>query len=377
MLKIRKKLAEYSEVWFLIYILITGGMRAIGRGTFDIIWLAGIAFLCLGIKLIVTDYTKKEILWMIAFALLVLLNFGINHEKTLFLTMISIYGAKNINLSKVFFYSLWSKVLLFGGLVVLVWLGMIEGGYNERMPKYSILKGETAFYYVPHLGFPHPNYAYLSIVMIALLILLVYKERLKCIHLGMISVILFLFYRILFCRTGWYIWLIALVMIGAYKLAEKLEVKKIYIRLLCIMPAMLAIFSVIMVILMAHGSAFAGWGDKCLTGRIAIATYSCLSGLFTLLANPVRTTNEIAYIQLPYNYGWILYLISLILYIKTMWMMAKQNEDYYVIVFAVISIYFLGETVPVSVGWNISLLLVSGLLFQKTGENNVSTGIID
>ena len=56
MLKIRKKLAEYSEIWFLIYILITGGMRAIGRGTFDIIWLAGIAFLCLGIKLIVTDY---------------------------------------------------------------------------------------------------------------------------------------------------------------------------------------------------------------------------------------------------------------------------------------------------------------------------------
>lgn len=377
MLKVRKKLAEYSEVWFSIYILITGGMRAIGRGVSDMLWLSGIAFLFLGIKLIVTDYSKKELFWMAAFGGLVILNFLINHERTLFLTMISIYGAKNVNLNKVFFYSLWGKLLLFSGQVVLVCLGIIEGGYMEEMPKYSVLRGEWENYQIPCLGFTHPNYTYLSIIMMAFLVLLVYKERLKWIHLGIISVILFLFYKVLLCRTGWYIWLITLMIIAAYKLAVKLELKEIYVRLLCIMPVLLAVFSVVMVILMAQGNAFAGWVDKCLTGRIAIAASSCLSGLFTLLANPVRTANEIAYIQLPYNYGWVLYLFLIILYTKTMWIMAKQNGDYYVIVFAVISIYFIGEAVPVSVGWNTSLLLVSGLLFQKMGENNVSTGVID
>lgn len=377
MLKIRRKLAEYSEIWFLIYILITGGMRAIGRGVSDMLWLTGIAFLFLGIKLIVTDYSKKELFWMAAFGGLVILNFLINHERTLFLTMISIYGAKNVNLNKVFFYSLWSKLLLFGGQVVLVCLGVLEGGYSDGMPKYSILKGETAYYRVPCLGFTHPNYTYLSIIMIALLALMVYKERLKWIHLGIISAILLLFYKVLLCRAGWYIWIITLMIIAVYKLAEKLELKEIYVKLLCIIPALLAVFSVVIVILMAQGNMFAEWVNKCLTGRIAIAASWCLPDLFTLLANPVRTANEIAYIQLPYNYGWVLYLFLLILYTKTMWIMAKQNEDYYVIVFAVISIYFIGEAVPVSVGWNTSLLLVSGLLFRKMGENNVSTGVFD
>lgn len=377
MLKIRKKLAEYGEIWFLIYILITGGMRAIGRGVSDMLWLTGIAFLFLGIKLIVTDYSKKELFWMVTFGGLVILNFLINHERTLFLTMISIYGAKNVNLNKVFFYSLWSKLLLFSGQVALVCLGVIEGGYTEEMPKYSVLQGEWEKYRIPCLGFTHPNYAYLSIVMIAFLALLVYKERLKWLHLGMMTIILFIFYKVLFCRSGWYMWLLTLVIIAAYKIAERLNLKEIYIKLLCTVPAIMMIFSYLVVILMARGNAFAIWVDSCLTGRVKAVVQGCLPGLFKLFANPVRTANEIAYIQLPYNYGWLLFAILLVLYMKTMWLMAKQKEDYYVIVFAVISIYFLGEAVPVSVGWNISLLLVSIVLFQKMGENNVSTGVLD
>lgn len=377
MLKIRKKLAEYGEIWFLIYILITGGMRAIGRGVSDMLWLTGIAFLFLGIKLIVTDYSKKELFWMATFGGLVILNFLINHERTLFLTMISIYGAKNVNLNKVFFYSLWSKLLLFSGQVALVCLGVIEGGYTEGMPKYSVLQGEWEKYRIPCLGFTHPNYAYLSIVMIAFLALLVYKERLKWLHLGMITIILFIFYKVLFCRSGWYMWVLTLVIIGGYKLMDKIGLTNFYVKFLCIIPALLAIFSIVIVFMLLKGNALAIWVNKCLTGRIEMVATACLPTLFRLLGNPGRTANEIAYIQLPYNYGWLLYLFSLILYIKAMYMLFKQKEDYYVIVFAVISIYFLGEAVPVSVGWNTSLLLMSELLFKGAEEKNVSKGIID
>lgn len=376
MLKMRKKLAEYSEIYFLIYIMIVGGMRATGRGTFDIVWLSGIAFLCLGIKLAVTDYSKKEIFWMLAFGCLVVFNFLINHEKTLFLTMISIYGAKNVNLNRVFFYSLWSKVILFAGQVLLAFTGLIDGGYGESMPKYFILQRRWGIYNIPKLGFTHPNYTYLSVIMIALLLVLVYRERLKWYMWIGLSAVLFLFYRILLCRTGWYIWLFTLAVVGCYKLSVKLKIKEVYIKLLCIIPPFLAIFGIIIVIMMSKGNAFAAWLNVCFTGRISMAV-ECLPSLFRLFANPVRTANEIAYIQLPYNYGWILYLFSLIVYIKTMWMMAKRKEDYYVIIFAVISVYFLGEAVPVSSGWNTSLLLVSGLIFERAEENNVSTGIIN
>lgn len=377
MLKIRKKLAGHGEIFFLIYILIIGGMRAIGRGTFDIIWLSGMAFLCLGIKIAVTDYSKKELIWMAAFAGLVMLNFLINREKTLLLTMISVYGAKNVNLHKVFFYSLWCKVLMFSTQIILVALGVIESSYVQDMPKYFALQGEWKYYDVPCLGFTHPNYTYLSIIMSALLVILVYKERMKWYVWGGMSVVLFLFYQILFCRTGWYIWIITLVMVAFYKVAEKLKLNDIYVRLLCAMPMMLAVFSLIIVILQVKGNSFAYWVNECLTGRIQMAATEVLPNLFTFLGNPERTANEIAYVQLPYNYGWILYILLILIYTKTMMLLAKRKEDYYVIVFAMISIYFLGEAVPLSVGWNTSLLLVVELLFQGSGRNYVSERIVD
>jgi len=377
MLKIRKKLAEYNEVFFLIYILIIGGMRALGKGTFDIFWLSGIAFLCLGIKLAVTDYTKKELLWMSVFAGLVILNFLINHEKTLFLTMISVYGAKNINLNKVFLYSLWSKVILFILQAALAVLGVIENGYIKGMPKYFMLRGEWIYYDIPCLGFSHPNYTYLSIIMSAILFVLVYKEKLKWYAWVGVSAILFLFYQILLCRTGWYIWLITLVLVVFYKASEQCNLRNIYIKLLCVAPAVLAVFSLVIVFLQARGNAFASWINECLTGRIQLAAAEALPRLFTLLGNVERTANEIAYIQVPYNYGWILYVFLIIIYIKTMLLLAKKKEDYYVIIYTVISVYFLAEAVPLSVGWNTSLLLVAGVLFRDTGGNHVSERIIN
>lgn len=377
MLRIRKKLAEYGEIFFLIYILIIGGMRAIGRGTFDIIWLSGIAFLCLGIKIAVTDYSKRELIWMVAFAGVVIFNFLINHERTLLLTMISVYGAKSVNLHKVFFYSLWCKVLAFSTQIILVGLGVINSSYVRDMPKYFALQSEWKYYDVPCLGFTHPNYAYLSIIMSALLIILVYKEKMKWYIWGGMSIVLFLFYQVLLCRTGWYIWIIALMMVVFYKATEKLKLKDIYIKLLCIMPTMLAVFSLAMVILRAKGNEFTAWVNVCLTGRIQLAVVNALPDLFTLLGNPVRTANEIAYIQLPYNYGWILYIFLLVIYTRTMLLMSEKKEDYYVMVFAIISVYFLAEAVPLSVGWNVSMLLVAELLFQDGGKNYVSERVVD
>lgn len=371
MLQIRRKLVEYQELFFLIYILTIGGMRAVGKGTFDIVWLSGIAFLCLGMKLVITDYTKKEMFWMVIFAGLVLLNFFISREKTLFLTMISVYGAKNINIKKVFLYSLWSKLLLFGGQVLLVCFGIIDGKYNEGMPKYFVLQREWGYYRIPCLGFTHPNYTYLSIIMIALLAVAVYGEKLKWYMWGVISVILFLFYKVLLCRMGWYVWLIAMIMVIFYKTAEKIKLKEIYIKLICMVPVALAIFSLAIVILQSKGNVFASWVNQCLTGRIGMAAADALPKLFTLLGNTARTANEIAYIQWPYNYGWILYIAIMIIYTKTMMLCAERKENYYVIVFAVVSFYFWGEAVPLSVGWNTSLLLAAGLLFGEDGENYV------
>lgn len=377
MLKCRKKLAEYDENFFLTYILITGGMRAIGMGGFDLVLPSAIAFFCLGLKLFVTDYSKKELFWMVLFGGLVLLNFCISREKTLLLTMISVYGTKNVDINKVFAWSLWSRIVLFGSKILLVFLGIVEGGYAEGLTKYSVFKGKFESYRIPCLGFSHPNYAYLSIVMIAFLVILVYQERIKWYAYLGVSAILLFFYKILLCRTGWYVWVITLALITFYFVADKLNLKELYMRLLCLVPIIAAVFSLWMVLWASRENELINQINGWFSGRFHWASVQAFPALFTLFGHEVRSANEILYIQFPYNYGWVLYIFFIILYVKTMMMLANNKKDYYVIVFAAVSIYFLGEAVPLSAGWNESLLLISGLLFKNSGKSYVSERITD
>ncbi len=382
MIQARKRLQTYQETFYLVYILIIHGMRSLGKGTFDIFWLSAIAFTCLGIKLVLTDYTKKELLWMILFGSLIMVSFFFNHEKTLLLTVFAIYGAKNVDLDKVFLYGLWSRVILIGGQITLVFLGVIEGGYSEEMPKYFALTGEKITYAIPKLGFTHPNYAYLSIVMTALLAVLVYRERLKWYGYAVITLILYGFYRILLCRTGWYMWLLTICLILCYRLALKIKWQELYLKCVCMLPVFLSVFCLAVLILLSRGNSFAVWIDRCMTGRFGrfgIAGRESLPELFgSLWGHRDRTANEIAYIQLPYNYGWPVYLSCLAVYVKVMWSYVKEKKDYFVLILGAISICFIGEAVPLSAGWNLSMLLVSCALFQTGKEKmDVSEGSAD
>lgn len=365
-----KELQKYQELLFLIYIVILHGMRTLCIGFFDILWLSGLSLICLMLKFLITHYTKKELLWMVFFTLFAGLSFWANRDWTLLLTVFSIWGAKNVNLHRVFKWCLWSGVGILILRFSLVAVGIVDCGYSEGMPKYSAITGLWEKVNIPQLGFPHPNYAYMSVFMTVLLAVLCYGEKMRWWGYGGLTAVMYVMYKILYCRTGWYMWIITLVMIAFYEVIKRTKVKEWYLSLLCFLPLLFGIMSIVILYMLEAGNQFAVWINNCFTGRFAIALNTCLPNLYGIIGNVPRTSNEIGYVFFPYNYGWVVYIISIVVYMRSMWYMKRTGKDYACLVLAIVAGYFMGEAVPLSVGWNVALLLISTLLYRKTVVKN-------
>ena len=360
-----KELQKHQELFFLVYIVILHGMRTLCIGFFGILWLSGLSFICLVLKFLVTHYEKKELLWMVVFALFAGLSFLANRDWTLLFTVFSIWGAKNVNLDRVFKWCLWTGIGILVVHFTLVALGVVECGYSAGMPKYSAITGLWERVDIPQLGFPHPNYAYMSIFLTALLAVLCYGERIKWWGYCGITVVMYAMYKVLYCRTGWYMWIITIVMITAYEMIKRTKLKEWYLSLLCFLPLFFGIMSIAILYMLAKENQLAMWINDCFTGRFAIALNTCLPNLYGLIGNAPRTSNEIGYVFFPYNYGWVVYIISIVVYMRSMWYMKRTGKDYPCLVLAIGAGYFMGEAVPLSVGWNVSLLLLSAFLYGK------------
>ena len=167
MLELRKKLANYQEIFYMLFLLPMTGMTSMGLNSEDRIYLYVfvVATLFLLLKMAVTDFTWREIVIMGIFTLLLGANFLRNGEKTLILTAMGIFGAKNVNLDKVMNYALWEKAVLTVGTLTLAATGVIENGafdLPKNWEKYTIY---SYGYETPNMGFA--NIAMLNPVIVS------------------------------------------------------------------------------------------------------------------------------------------------------------------------------------------------------------------
>ena len=191
LLEFRRKISQYQETMYMVFILLMVALTSAGFNSEDKLYKIVFIFaaLFLFLKLIVTDYSIKEIMWMAAIVLLLGINFLRNGERTLLLTVLGILGAKNVNTNKVFLYALWIKVVLTIGTISLAAAGIIE---NEMvtLPKGGVYIDLYCY------GYLQPNIAYANLFSIFVLAILAYRDKLK-----------------------WYIYVgFTLLMIGAYKI---------------------------------------------------------------------------------------------------------------------------------------------------------------
>lgn len=363
MLELRKKLSKYQEIFYLLFLLPMTGMHSMGINSDDRIYLYvfAAATLFLLLKMAVTDFTWREILIMGVFTALLGANFLRNGEKTLILTAMGIFGAKNVNLDKVMKYALWEKAVLTVGTLTLAATGVIE---NEMM----LLPKNGEYFEIPCYGYYQPNMAFANIFIVLLLAILVYRDNIKWYGYLIGTGIMFGAYKVFICRTGMLIWLVLCIMILGYAVLRHFHVEKGYCYLFLLIPIGMAVLTLILPRLAKKNVEFSIWINGILNGRINKISDVYGQVWKLLLGQTPQMPFDSMYLTTIYNYGWVLFLMSLVAYIAGMWYGIKKGQYYEVIALGIMAVYGFMELLPMSVVWNLPLLYLSQILFQ--GKNS-------
>lgn len=358
MLKLRKKLAQYQELFYLVFILSVGALFAASFNSTDRVYkiIFGVATLFLLLKIVVTDYTLREFIWMAIVCLLLGIVLLRNGEKTLIITSMGIFGAKNISLEKVFRHSLWLKAALTVGTISLAALGITK---NEAF----IIPKNYKYYTIYCYGYVHPNAAYASVMMLFVVAVLIWQDKLKWYAYVGFTLVLGGAYYLFMCRTGLVVWVVFLIMVLGYMISHKWKMHKIYLWLLLLVPIVLALLTVLLPLIGMNDVALLIKVDYYLTGRINHLIQGIENLGFSLFGSAFREPFDNAYFHLVYNYGWTTAILCFLAYVYTMWDCIKKDRPYEVIVLSIMALYGFMEHWPLSVGWNISILCLSRTLF--------------
>lgn len=360
MLKLRQKLGKYQEIYFMIFMLAMTGMTSAGLNSEDfiykIIFIAATAVLLL--KMAVTDFTWREILVMVLFTALLGIIFLRSREKTLILTAMGIFGAKNVSLDRVFKYALWIKTALTVGTLALAALGVI--------PNEAIYLPKGGEYLELHCyGYYHPNAAFGNILILLMLAILVYGDKLKWYAYVSGTLIILAAYKVFICRTGLVIWGVTCLMVLGYRLTRRLKWEKIYMSLFTAIPVVMAALTLILPVWAKKNGTVDGKLNVFLTGRIQHinAFFDQIGGL--TLGAGTREPFDSMYFHLLYNYGWVVFALCLLAYCAGMWYCNKKGKFYETIGLGAMAVYGFMEYMTLSVLWNLPLLYLAWILFRE------------
>lgn len=360
MLKLRRKIGQYQEVLYLIFILAMTGMTSMGINSEYRIYkyVFAAVTLVLLLKMAVTDFTWREILVMAALAVLLGVNLLRNGEKTLVLTAMGIFGAKNVSLEKVMKYAFWEKAVLTVGTLTLAALGVIENvavnlpKNNERFDIYCY-------------GYYSPNMAFANIFVVLLLAILVYGDRLKWYAYLIGTGIMLAAYQVFMCRTGLLIWGVLCLMVLGYKVTRRFHWEKWYMMLFGAIPAVLAALTFLFSFWAQKSETFNSVINYFLTGRIAHINQFMDQPKGIFLGCAPREPFDSIYFHLLYNYGWILFVLCIIAYCAGIWYCNKKGKCYEAIGLSIMAVYGFMEHLPLSVLWNLPLLYLAWILFKE------------
>ena len=374
LIQLRSKIAEHNETLYLAFLLPMVGLVSIGLGSYDTIYLI-IFFLCcivLGVKLLCTDYDTKEWIVLILIGGLLLVNFFHNRERALFMTFLAVVGAKGIDVDRAVKLGLWERVILTAGKMGLCAVGILPNPVTEPMTKFIF--GQYRAFEIHTFGYTHPNQTFWNIFTIGVLAVVVYRNTIRWWGYVVINLMMFGAYELLHCRTGFYTWILFMGMVLLYRLAVRIKLDKPFIYLLntanILIPAV--IFGLVIRFKMVGKSS---WGfiyqlNQVLTGRLEHSAEAVPALFCQIIGHSPQEGFDIGYAKFLYNYGWILFIALTFVYLVAAYRLAKNNEGMICVAFVAMSLYLVGEMMPLNASWNLTLLYIAPVVLGRREKKN-------
>ncbi|WP_097003397.1 hypothetical protein [Lacrimispora amygdalina] len=369
--KLRSQFKPYKDWFFMAYFLPLAGCVAMGISSDHIIYklcfLLGLVFLA--VKVWLTDYEKYEIIIMMLFIALLGYVFFRTREKSLIITTITIFGCKDVDTRRALKYTLFVYIIGVTVRMGLSWLKILPG-------KYFTASKSGIRQIIYDFGFSNPNSAYNHILMISLMVVAVYKNKIKWYHYILMSFAMVAFYNMFFSRTGILTYIILCVFLLMLFTVNSNKVRKVLGLLYLFIPLCIASLSCVFLLMYRKHFAYLDNLNQYLTRRIELSYNAvCVSGInfFGSIDKSWKQQYYVdnAYINLLINFGVLIFIICILSYLVSAFYYWKNQEYYVLILLATMSIYAFMEYSPVNITWNPILLYIADGIFKTYRTQNV------
>lgn len=362
--KLRNQLKTYKDWFFIAYFLPLAGCVAMGISSAHIVYklcfLLGLV--SLAIKVWVTDYEKYEIIGIILFMALLGYVFYRTKDKSLIITAITIFGCKDVDVGKVLKYTLFVYIIGVSVRMGLSWLKVMPGTYFK-----SSKSGAKKLIY--DYGFSHPNSGYNHILMISLMIIAVWKNRILWYHYAVMTVVMFAFYKLFYSRTGALTYLVLCILMLILFSVRNNQIRRLLGFIYSLLPLGMIMLSYMFLVIYPMHIEYLDRLNKYLSRRIELSYNAAkLSGINWFGSIDKSWIKEYyvdnAYINLLITYGGLIIIICILFYLLGTFYYWKNEEYYILILLATMSVYAFMEYSPVNITWNPILLFISDSIFK-------------
>lgn len=321
-----------------------------------------LAFIMLLIKLLITQYTKREIIIcgiLIAIGLISYLSSG---REGVLLTIITIVGLKNISYRRILYLTLIIRSFIFTSLITLSLTGVIE---NVTLKHWRDGVGMINRY---GLGYDHPNLLHTNLFILVILFIYIFYEKLNitC-YIGILAINL-LIYNFSISRTGLFAIILALLI--TIFLKAKLISNRLFYNICKIIIPLCVLFTIV--------TAF-GYSkfdiikkiDRILSGRIYYSSHFLNNYKWNAFGRNLIGDNNLldnGYVVLIINYGVIIFGLYTLGYYKVVKKFIAYNMNKELLMIILFSIYGVTEGYIPNIFLNLSLIFLSSIIFIKNND---------
>lgn len=363
-MQIKMTLQEIAYFGFFGFLLVAKGIGLYeGMIAFNVCLL--IALFCMGAKILLTDYTCQEWIFLIFLVLISLAAYHTTGEKAVVLTVLTVMGFKNVRIERLlkFVFVIWT-VTFYG--MVFIHIADVTDASILAHNKFGL-----GFLLRYSMGFPHPNVFHISYFIWVALLLYLFPMKAK--KLWLMSFLLFWGNVFIFLYsvsvTGFMLVTVYLIFNIYLSMRKRLnQTEKILIQ--CIYPVCVLI-SVIPP-LFFKGRLYDVL-NKLLNTRMNIWKYYLMNFTPKLLGTKVWSPEntilsmDCSYLYLLYYYGVILFLVISVLFMYTIWQYAKQNCKTELAIVSVMLIAGITEPYLFNLSFkNLILIFAGDVLFKRS-----------
>ncbi len=373
-----------NYVFYYISFLSLVFAKSLGFYSGDLEYKLIMAFsmLFLGLKLLFTKYTLKEVMIMAIIGLYAMFIFVKTGYVTFTITILTVLGLKNVDIPDLMKKALFVRIICISVLVTASISGIVGNAVKDQFED-----GLTYSY-----GFQSPNEFMVSIFITVALILYLNYKKLNILHFLLPIYAFYAVYRVTNSTTGFMLGVFLVFVFLCLKLFDRLGKPGYVLKKIigaAVIPTSLLCFigTFVMSVFFDVNNNFMFMLDQLITGRLKIQHQYWLNYGFSLLGKDIsRAAARWDGVQINngfldsnywcsfYKYGFVTEMFFIACLVFASWYFYKKKNYNLTIIINTLCLYGLMEDFLISSVMNPFLLFVAFAIYDAAGLNRKQSG---